>query len=137
MPTGLYHCLKEVTTLHFSYRAYSRTRERDQLEGIRWEVVENFSEADYRERILVSESDPTYWPIDPQQVNEFRERGILLTEKGDALCAVVQELKCQIKCDSFQEAEQLSCAVWLTNSATYSPSTIKIVTEWITEINPI
>tara|TARA_R110002020_G_scaffold154248_3_gene333817 strand:- start:2527 stop:2937 length:411 start_codon:yes stop_codon:yes gene_type:complete len=117
----------EVRCIH---RAYSRTYEGGQLEEIKTRL-----RSKYRAVILFSEGKNIYWPIAPADVDDLRKRGILLTEKGQDLCAVVQEVSCHIPVDSYENAVEIVHDLLTAFPGTFS--NLSVVTEWLTEIQAV
>ena len=112
-----------------THRAYSRTHEGGQLEEIKLMLRFRYAV------ILFSEGKNIYWPVAPADVDDLRKRGILLTEKGQDLCAVVQEVSCTIPADGYENAVEIAHDLLTTFPGTFS--NLSVVTEWLTEIQAV
>ena len=110
----------------FSYRVYSRIHEREQLGKIRYQIESVYPKAIFGEELH------RYWPVAPEQIDSLRQRGILITEKGDDLCMIIQEIPIRIKVESYSQGEQLIKELNLHFPNTFA--TMSVCAEWLTEI---
>ena len=45
---------------------------------------------------LIGEASDMYWPVNPEDIEKAKERGLLLTEKGENWCVCVREFVAKI-----------------------------------------
>jgi len=109
-----------------AYRVFSKIHEGGQLEKMRDQILTIHPHA------IFGEETNNYWPIRPEIIDDVRGRGILVTEKGDDLCLIIQELPITISVQSALQGEEVvhELNVVFPNSF----ATMSVCAKWLTEV---
>lgn len=72
-----------------------------------------------------------YWPVRPEAVTGFQDRGIFLMDLDERPTAVIREMPITILCDGYEDAEQRLANLRAT--CTYKFAVVTIAREYLTE----
>ncbi len=121
--------MESTVVVRFIYRTYSRSREGSQLDGIKDSVLQSHPTCSF------SEGENVFWPIDPRQADQLRNRGILLTERGDTMCAIVQELVCTIKVANHAVGTEVAAVLLSEFPKTFAAASVE--TTYFTNVHAV
>ena len=112
-----------------TYRVFSRSREGSQLNAVQDQILSKY------DGIKISEGVNRFWPVDPGQISDLRERGILITELADDVCVIVQELKAEIPVGTYAEAVTIAESIITGYPKTFA--SIQIQTSYFTDVHAV
>ena len=116
--------MAEEYEVRFVYRVLNKTTEGYQLLEVKDKVFDMYQDATW------TDGENTYWPVDPKDVENLREKGVLLTEIRGHLHLVTQEIIGTIFRNTYQDA-------WAVANHLHAEgdfSVIKVTTTWMTEV---
>lgn len=116
-------------SVKFTYRTYSRTREGSQLDSIKDQLTKEYPTCAF------SEGENVLWPAHPHQIDTLRDRGILLTERGDTMCVVIQELLCLIVIGDHESGVALADSLLHKFPNTFTSVTVE--TSYFTDVQAV
>lgn len=121
--------MNKITSVNFIYRTYSRTREGSQLEEIRDKLSRGFTSCSF------SEGENVVWPVSPLQVDQLRDRGMLLTERDDIMCVIIQELSGTIQAHDYPDGVRIADNLLSTFPNTFAA--LSVETSYFTEVHAV
>ena len=121
--------MDKIVSVNFIYRTYSRTREGSQLDEIRDKLSKGFANCSF------SEGENVLWPVSPLQVDQLRDRGILLTERDDTMCVIVQELSGKIQAHDYADGVRIADNLLATFPNTFAA--LSVETAYFTDIHAV
>ena len=78
--------MAEEYEVRFVYRVLNKTTEGYQLLEVKDKIFDMYQDVTW------TDGENTYWPVDPKDVEDLREKGVLLTEIRGHLHLVTQEI---------------------------------------------
>lgn len=115
--------------VEFIYRVCSRVIEGQQLEKMRDSLSTQYP------TIVFSPGENLFWPITPNEIEDYRARGILLTEKDSTMCVVIQELGGHIPVTDYASGDIVADS--LLTSYPKSFASVSVVAERRPEVHAV